>query len=407
MKKKQAKKKPPELKVVFDSNVLYTGSASDLLSREIGQLIDDNSNHPDLKLNWCLPEIVMHERQFQMVRKGLELLPSVQKLETLLGHNLNITAEIIEERVRDTVGKQITNRSIQICQLVLNEVDWASIITNSAYRRPPFEIGEKEKGFRDALIAETFMQIVSNSPTTPRICRIALVTGDKLLSDAVRNRTEGSANVRILASLEELKSLINTLVAEVTEEFVAGIQEQAKEYFFIAEDKGTLYYLEKVRETIREKFSAQLEELAEGASKRKNSTWRIGPPRFVKKERQRVFWASRITVDAEAYTEWFPNVTLAAYPTQPLSLIIPSSSHYLPEPERIEPDRIVYKTHYDPASSYYIMPGHDPSPKMQEVLVTKGKSTFEVIWSVIVTAGRKFRSPRIESVAFVETSWGA
>src|SRR2546429_8663514 len=120
------------------------------------------------------------------------------------------------------------------------------MILSAAYQKPPFSQGEKEKGFRDALLAEGFLQLVSDSPVTPKICRIGLVTSDGLLSETISQRTMNHSNVRILASLEDLKSLINTLVAEVSEEFVAKIQPSAESYFFVVNQKDTIYQRENV-----------------------------------------------------------------------------------------------------------------------------------------------------------------
>jgi hypothetical protein len=39
------------------------------------------------------------------------------------------------------------------------KVDWNRLIENAVTRRAPFEEGEKEKGFRDALIYECLLQL--------------------------------------------------------------------------------------------------------------------------------------------------------------------------------------------------------------------------------------------------------
>src|SRR5205807_3699540 len=93
--------KPPELRVVFDTNVLFTGSASDLLKQEAVELIQQNLHHSDLLLTWYLPEVVLHERLYQMQAIALGLLPSIQKVEKLLGHQLNITEDIVKQRANE------------------------------------------------------------------------------------------------------------------------------------------------------------------------------------------------------------------------------------------------------------------------------------------------------------------
>ena len=48
----------------------------------------------------------------------------------------------------------------------------------------------------------------------------------RVLKDYVKEKTSVSQNVRILPSVSELEGLINTLVSEVTEEFVEGLSEK-------------------------------------------------------------------------------------------------------------------------------------------------------------------------------------
>ncbi len=159
-------KKKLKLKVIFDTNVVYTGSASDLLRNEIVELINNHKSLTDIEIEWYIPETVVKERIFQMNKKGNELLPHIQKLEKLLGHNLNITKEIIEDRILETVKKQLISLQIETIKIDIAKVDWELIIHNSLNRQIPFEDNEKEKGFRDALILECLKQIISNSPKT-------------------------------------------------------------------------------------------------------------------------------------------------------------------------------------------------------------------------------------------------
>lgn len=95
VKGKKKNTRSPELKVVLDSSAIYTSSAYYLLAHDVYDLIQVTTHHADLKVSWYLPDIVRHERQYQILRQSLELLPSLQKLERLLGHNLNITEQII------------------------------------------------------------------------------------------------------------------------------------------------------------------------------------------------------------------------------------------------------------------------------------------------------------------------
>lgn len=394
---KTARAKSPELKVVFDSSVIFTGSASDLVNPPVAQFIADNSTHPDLKVSWYLPEVVILERRYQMVKKGFELLPSVQRLETLLGHNLNITSQIIENRVDDAIQRALKQLNLGLARLSCDQVDWGRLIQDATFRRPPFDTGEKEKGFRDAVIVESFLQLVDASPSTPRICRVSLLTGDKLISDAVTSRTASHQNVRILGTLDELKSLINTLVAAVSEEVVARIREQAGKYFFVPKQEDTLYYTEGIRKKITDRFPKELAETPSGADRRENGTWFIGSPGFTKKEGQRITWSTTVEVEAKAFkrqpTAFHGGLRLPSEGPPVLglgSLLAPTLS-----PEQGEQKEDINRRFMD------LFTGKTAA----EALVAEGRSFFAVIWSHLVSTNQKFRSPKIDDIRFLKTDW--
>jgi hypothetical protein len=68
----------------------------------------------------------------------------------------------------------------------------------SVFRLPPFDVGESEKGFRDAILVETFCQLVKTLPKTPAICRIVLLSSDELLLEAATNRLHDRNNIFLL-----------------------------------------------------------------------------------------------------------------------------------------------------------------------------------------------------------------
>jgi hypothetical protein len=409
------RKSIPELRVVFDTSALYTDSESDLLRQEVVEAIRNNSKHADLQLKWYLPAIVVDERLFQMQNKGRKFLPHIQRLEKLLGHSLNINEEVINHQIRDVVERQIKELGLEILALEVNSVDWQRVMKDAVYRVPPFEAGETEKGFRDALICESVTQLVSNSPVTPNVCRIAFMTNDGLLAKAVKNRTETATNMRVLNSLEELKSLINTLVAAISEEFVARIQEKAKAYFFEPGNKDTFFYKEKIRGQIEEKFGNKLQILPQNATYRENGNWKIQPPTFLRKEKQRVYWASRIQVEAKAY-----KTTLSTLPISVFSSLPPTdiSLYHVSGPAYIGPEHsgLASKSENIIVSGSIVsglVPlsggeeraiGRFGIPPRQE-LIANGETVFEVTWSISVTTTGKFSSPRIENIKFIETLW--
>src|SRR5579864_8181134 len=220
---KKRKNRKSQLRVVFDTNALYVtpttlGSASDLVRQEIATLIAD-SRYPDLEILWYLPEVVRHERQYQMQTEALKLRPAINRIERLLGHNLALTDQALLDHVKGKIEQKKVELGLQELSLDHAAVDWPSLIRAAEYRMPPFQPGEKEKGFRDALVAESFLHLIEASPKTPEVCRVVLVTSDELLREAVNLRIASSSNASVLQTIEELKGLINTLVSNVGEDF--------------------------------------------------------------------------------------------------------------------------------------------------------------------------------------------
>ena len=391
------RKKNPELKVVFDTNSLYTGSASDLLNKHVAQIIIDKSKLSDLTVSWHLPETVVHERQFQMESRGLGLLPSVEKLERLLGHNLNITDDIIKSRVSHTINNQLSKFNINVLTVNINDVDWQRIIKSAGFREPPFSAGEKEKGFRDALTAEAFMQLVASAPSTPRYCRIAIVTKDTLLIDHLRERNKSNNNIRFIKDLEELKSLINTLASEVKEEIVESIKPHAALYFFEPQNKDTLYYKEKIVEKIREAYKDKLQELHPDGGVRENGTWYISEPRFVKKVRQRISWISQVSVESKAYKY----VQKESSGQGLLAALAPP----LPFDEGVVPGRIGNQGLLAALAPPLPPQTLGQALNTEKVNLANGFTVFEIAWSVTVSTNKKLRNPQIDSINFVEINW--
>jgi hypothetical protein len=405
--KKKVKKSRPELKIVFDSNAIFTQTGSYLLKHEVYEVIT-NAHDDDLIIMWYLPEVVRHERQYQLQKQSLELLPHIQKLEKLLGHNLLITDQTLIQRVHEGIEKQISDLRITVLSLDPSSVDWNRLMHHSAYRLPPFSAGEKEKGFRDALIAEAFIQLVEASPKTPSICRLVLITGDALLTEAIEKRTATAKNVHVLATVEELKGFIETLASTVSLEFIEGLKAAATTLFFRPNQPDSLYLKEEILKKIFELFGDKVHTPPEGAVDVKHVKTVVGRPRFTKKVGQRIHWVNRVILRVEAYAQQltipltvspFPpldnySAYLAMTPDERQSQIIDLSA--LPSgalsDKIVDLSRLKFVFNQEPGSE-------------SKTLYSMGEITFEVTWSVSVTTGSKLTKSKIESIDYVETTW--
>lgn len=419
-------KKVRELKIIFDTNALYTGSASDLVKNEVKEIIQ-NTQFPDLKVSWYIPYVVRHERQYQMIKRAQELLPSVGKLERLLGHNLAINEEILKSRVENVLDKQVKDLGLNLLSINYDIIKWNDVIFNSLYRIPPFEEGKTEKGFRDAILIEECAQLVVSCPSTPTLCRIAIVSDDGLLKTALNNKFTVNKNVHILSDLEELKGVINTFASQADETFIRQIRDKANKYYFENDNKNTLYYKKTIRDVINKKFRDKLEEVPRGASGRENVRWYIHEPNFIKKEGQRITWSSRISVEAIAYTysSETPDkfgllgaLIEAQIKHKPiLGTYTPASSGtYTPASGIMS--TFATSPVFPPISASGIIPSPPDnqtetlglnwpsfSASSERKILMKGNTQFEVIWSIAITKQTRLTKPIIEDLKYIQTEW--
>jgi hypothetical protein len=411
---KKRKTKNSQLRVVFDTNALYVtptsvGSASDLVRPEIENLIRD-SRYPDLDIHWYLPEVVRHERQYQMQTEALKLRSHINKIERLLAHNLGLTDQGLLDHVRTRIEAKMAELGLQEIGLDHAVVDWQTVIRAAEYRKPPFQAGETEKGFRDALIAEIFLQLLDKSPKTPALCRVVLVTSDALLTEAVKGRISNSQNASTLAGIDELKGLINTLVSNVGEDFIAQLKPKADRLFFVsADDKDVLFYKENVRQKLEEKFGIELKQRPEGTTFRSNGKWLIAHPNFSRKEGRKIFWTSRIEVEVDAGVT--TNIAKAPVLQTSGALVSPTSYAFqAPNAMALKPTQAlswlqpVTDADLYSGSVNIAYPNFAYAPQ-ERIITHKGSQVFEVLWSAEVTMSKDLKKSAIEQINHISLTW--
>ena len=386
-----------QLRVVFDTSVLFTSVASDLMRAEAVTLIREHAKHNDLTITWYLPRVVKEEREYQMMKSASSLLPSLEKLERVLGHKLAITSETVNEHIARGIEKQMTQFTLNTLELDASAVNWKRLMQDAVFRRPPFEAGDKEKGFRDALIAETFVQLVEQSPTTPAVCRIVLVSDDELLVSSIRARTVERNNVTLLSSLEDLGGLLNTLASEVSEEFVNNLRKVASSYFYDFDKKEGLYAKWDIQKTIRESFAKELGELPPDAQQRRNdSTWLLGSARFIKKDRKRVYWNSRVTINAQSFT--LEEKSLAD-PPYGFGALSNAQKEAGAGSTSAGPGALGPVEKMGALAAIALVGQKMPIPHK------KGQSIFDISWSADVAQTNRLTAPKLEGLTFAGTTW--
>jgi len=98
-------------------------------------------------------------------------------------------------------------------------------MTAAGYRLPPFDPdGEKEKGFKDAIVAETFLQLCADLPINSEDSAI-LVTEDAMLRENVESQAPQGA--KVLGTVDELSAELNFLVSDIPPEVAALLSDRA------------------------------------------------------------------------------------------------------------------------------------------------------------------------------------
>lgn len=393
------------LKIVFDTNALHTVVAHDLLNNKTKKLIEENSNHRDVHISWYLPEVVILERQFQMLEAGRKLLPNIEKMQQLLGHNLMINDGVIKHRVDDCIKSQIDELKIVQQTLDTSKVNWQNIIVSATSRIAPFENNDKEKGFRDALILETFAQIADLPISEMKKCRIVLVTDDILLTKATNNRFIKPNNIKIIQNIEKCEEFISLLVNEVTEEYIKQVENKIELSFYNAPAKSGIYYDCEIRKEIEKRFSKQLKELYPTSSIRENGNLSIFSTSFSHKESQKFYWTTEIKIEGICYRKEILRKSQDSYlsnvyipPNNNIFEINNSSiDKYLSSFGNLETSRNTY----DIVNNRLV----SDIPVEQKIRIATCKSTFEIKWSIVIKTNNVLGMSQLENIEFIENLW--
>lgn len=294
-------RKKKALYVVFDTNAIFTPSDEEIISDSASKLIADHSNHGDIEIHWILPHIVRAEREYQMRRDFMPHIRTSQRVAKILNENWDISAERVSTAISANIDRQLQALNIKVAEPNTACIDWGRVINSAAFRLPPFEPGQKEKGFRDALLCETFLQIASGLAGQDTAL---LITDDKLATQAVKQRL---GNARVLADLNTLRDEIMLRVSNVDAETVAEIEQKAT-LLFLQENKTNMLWIKK---DIYNKIfndpalSSRIKNVPIGA-KWELVSHLVSPTRLVKKEANRVYFQTDYTVNGKSRV-WVPS----------------------------------------------------------------------------------------------------
>src|SRR6266446_323954 len=402
----------PSIHVVLDTNSLFTLAADRLVNQQTEDAISITNASADVAVKWYIPEIVIVERKFQMKRKGLELLESVRKLERLLGHSLALTDEILDDRIEAAVKRQLEQLRVDRIELNTTQVNWQELIQNAGYRKPPFDAGEKEKGFRDALVLESFVQLSETLPKTSALARIVLVTGDRLINQAFDDKKVSQGNVIIYPGLDSVLNLFNVLRSEITEDILSNILPKAHTLFYEKNNPSCLYIKERIFNKISEKFSEIVTAGPEPGLDSATKNLYLNPTTFVGKDGQRISFATKLTLAVESNSYEYEitspsnNSEGTRIGTNVLSGFSQPAGNVLSSFSYANPPNTLLGLSGSAGLGEMTIRSTPTLPAIKQK-VRKGKHVFEIFWNGILTTRQKLTRPSLVDLKHLETTWGA
>lgn len=415
-----------QLKVVFDTNVLNPPEAVELVKIDLAKLIAQHATHPDLTISWHVPTVVRDERTHQMIQLALAHYSGFKRFSRVVGEDV-LPRDAVAERVKQQIPKHIEKNHLTVLALDTQRVKWDPVIEAAVFRRAPFELAT-EKGFRDALVVESFLQLVEDSPADAERCRLVLVTNDGLVVEAALPRLKDHPNASVAKSTEELVSLINTLVANAGVDFVEAIRLVAEKLFFDREKNAGLLYEWKLMDKIDKEFASELSKIPEGAHAVEPQKWTLTPLQFVKKEGPTMHWSSRLSRIVQAYIvkvvspPFFnldgptgPTFSVTTSPGAGIGSFFANSGQNLNISTGTSSGStgigslIGGPTHTSTASVTVPYSGilSERGPEtLAKVPYQKGTVMFDVAWRCRVNKSQQLESPELEGYRYVGTEWG-
>jgi len=199
--------------VVFDTNAIHTKSADQLLRRDVSEQIKAPSKK-SIDLHWYVPPIVLFEREYQMLEEAKTFLPHLRRADRFFGTSYAVTLDRTRARVKTLITECVKDHGIKVPEFNGPAVDLVKLVERAAFRLPPFEAGDDEKGFRDAIVLERFIQF--HQKLRLRVPnQLALITDDRLLAQAATDRLGNSPVFVVHKSVEGLVTSLTALSADI------------------------------------------------------------------------------------------------------------------------------------------------------------------------------------------------
>jgi hypothetical protein len=247
----------PPYTLFVDSNCLYTPNEVEIINLAFSDLFTELRSKCEIEL--AIPDIVASEilnkklddceAYLKEATSGLDRIAKLTLIEPVRLPNI----EDLRLNLKSRFDRRVESLGASIIP-VPSVIDWTSLIEKAVSRRPPFSPrSEKgEKGFKDALILETLIEVYKNSPG--RV--VVFVCADALLFKTACNQLAGSRFLGV-TSLEEFRSHLELRITQTNEKFTQALLIKAKDVFYTKSDANCIWFRFGMLDKMHEALGAQ------------------------------------------------------------------------------------------------------------------------------------------------------
>lgn len=218
------------------------------------------------KMLYIVPEMALFEAQkhvwsdfvgrlnaFESAIKQLGDIPFVgnAKLDPLKGKYKKT-----KEEVKSWVIAEIGKLGIQVVATPTIKMDWNDVFNRAAFRKFPFEAGDKEKGFKDMMIAQT---LILNLPELTAQGEVVFICKDGVLQQYVKEMIGEIENFMIYPSIVDFDSALRLREVTSGSKAIEEIADEAERAFYNENDvEHSLFFTGGVAAKIAEKYPSIL-----------------------------------------------------------------------------------------------------------------------------------------------------
>lgn len=255
------RKNLPKHHLFVDTSVLWCDDKSVVVNPKFEDFWVTYSQNCELLLR--VPQVVRGELLFQQTKSALNALrkanEEIDKVSATTGkkYSHRIAETRIRKEVEERIDKWLVQKSASVDATPVEKIDWKKLIHSAIWRLPPFVIQDKrgsesEKGFRDSLVAETFLATCNEIDPCDRV---SFITGDSLLFNTVQSHIKNISYCSAYRTIDDFASYLRLSQETLTDDFVRAIQTKASEKFFKPRDLNSLIFKEQIISQIRHTYS--------------------------------------------------------------------------------------------------------------------------------------------------------